>query len=102
MQRASVSVVDRGAPLRDLDITSAFERREQHEGVGRAVTLALVVVARGLSGPHRLLCAGLGDEPLGGVIEADERTLDHAPALRFSNSKLLILLVEPSGIEPLT
>ena len=54
-------------------MTPAFERREQHEEVGRAVALVLVVVTRGLAGLHRLRLPRLGDELLRRLIEADQR-----------------------------
>ena len=56
--------VDRRAPLGDLDMTPAFERGEQHEQVGCAISFVLVVVARGLSRQHRQRRARLGDELL--------------------------------------
>ena len=68
-----VGIVDGRAPLGDLDVAPAFERGEQHEQVGRAVALVLVVVARRLARPHRQRRARLGDELLGGLVEADER-----------------------------
>ena len=68
-----LGIVDGRAPLRDLGMTPAFERREQHEDVGRAIAFVLVVVTRRLSWLHRCGCAGLGDELLGGFVEADER-----------------------------
>ena len=42
--------VDGRAPLGDLDMPPAFQRREQHEQIGRPVALVLVVVARWLPG----------------------------------------------------
>ena len=68
-----VSVVNGRAALGDLDMAPTFERREQHEEIGRAVALVLVVVTRGLSCSHGLGRARLRDELLARLIEADQR-----------------------------
>ena len=67
-----VGEVDGGAAVGDLDMAPAFERGEQHEQVGSAVALVLVVIARRLSWPHRHRRARLGHELLGGLVEAHE------------------------------
>ena len=54
-------------------MTPAFLRREQHEEVGRAVALVLVVVTRRLPRSHWLGRACLGDELLRRLVEADQR-----------------------------
>jgi hypothetical protein len=68
----NVRVVDRGTPLRDLDVAPTFQRRKQHEQVCGTVALVLVVVARRLPRPHRDRRARLGDELLGCLIKTDE------------------------------
>jgi hypothetical protein len=68
-----LGIVDGGAPLCDLDMTPALERGEQHEQIGRAVTLVLVVATRELSGLHRQRLPRLGNELLRCFVEADER-----------------------------
>ena len=40
-----VGVIDGGMAVRHLDVAPAFERREQHEQVGGAVALVLVIDA---------------------------------------------------------
>ncbi len=65
-------IVDGCAPVGDLDMAPAFERRKQHEEIGRAIAPVFVVVAPRLSRPHGLAPACLGDELLARFIEADQ------------------------------
>ena len=58
----NLRIVDSRAPLADLDISPALQRGEQHEQVGRAITLVFVVIARRLPRPSGQWCAGLGDQ----------------------------------------
>src|SRR6516225_8647402 len=67
-----MGIIDRSAALRDLDMAPAFERREQHEQICRAVALVLVVVACRLSRPYRDRRARLGNKLLGCLIETDQ------------------------------
>ena len=73
-----LGVVDGRAPPRDLDVTPAFERREQHEGVGRAVTLVLEVVARGGCPASSAPVCGSRRRTAWRFHQADERAPDHA------------------------
>ena len=61
--------------VRHLDVAPAFERREQHEQVGGAVTLGLVVDAGCTSSFHRDWRARLGNELLRGLIQAHQRVI---------------------------
>jgi len=54
----NLRIVDSRAPLADLDISPALQRREQHERVGRAVTLVFVVIARRLPRPSGAMVYG--------------------------------------------
>lgn len=65
--------VDGGAPLGNLDMTPAFQWRQQHEESGCPVALVLVVVPRRLSRLHRFWRARLGDELLQSFVETDQR-----------------------------
>jgi hypothetical protein len=47
-----------------LDVAPTFERREEHEQVGGAIALVLVVEAGGTSSFHRDRRARLGNELL--------------------------------------
>ena len=69
----NAGIIDRRAPLGDLHMPKAFEWRKQHEQVGGAVALILVVVASRLAGPHGQRHSSLGDQLLGGLVEADQR-----------------------------
>src|SRR5262245_1657659 len=68
-------IVDGGVAVGDPDVAPAFERREQHEQVGGAVALVLVIEAGGAAGLHRDWHARLGDQLLGGLVQADQRTV---------------------------
>ena len=59
-----VSVVHGGVAIRDFDVAPAFERREQHEEVGGAVALVLVIETGRASRFHRDRRARLGKELL--------------------------------------
>ena len=56
----------------DLDVSPSLQWREQHEQIGGAVALILVVVASGLSRLGRDRHARLLDELFGCFIEADQ------------------------------
>jgi hypothetical protein len=55
-----------------LDVAPAFQRREQHEYVGRAIALILVIDPPGPSRFGRDGHAGFGDQLLRGLIQADD------------------------------
>jgi hypothetical protein len=38
-----VGIIDGGVAVRHLDVAPAFERREQHEQVGRAIAFVLII-----------------------------------------------------------
>ena len=59
-----LGIGDGRASLGDLDMTPAFERREQHDEISRAVALVLVVVPRWLSCSHWFRRARFRDELL--------------------------------------
>src|SRR6516164_10096608 len=67
-----VSVVDGGVAVRHLDVAPAFERGEQHEQVGGAVALVLVIDPGSASWLHRDRDACLSDQLLGGLVQADQ------------------------------
>ena len=66
-------VIDGGAPLGDLDMPPAFEWREQHEQVGRAVAPVFVVKARRPARTHRRRHARFGDKLPAGLVETNQR-----------------------------
>ena len=68
-----VREVDSRAAVGDLHMAPAFEWSEQHEQVGGAIALVLVIVARRLAWLHWHRRARLGDELLGCLVEAHER-----------------------------
>ena len=70
-----VSVVHGGVAIGHLDVAPAFERREQHEQVGGAVALVLVIDAGRASPFHRDRQARLGKELLGGLVQAHQRVI---------------------------
>ena len=57
-------IVDGGMTVGHLDVVPPFERREEHEQVGGAIALVLVVDAGGTSSFHRDRRARLGNELL--------------------------------------
>ena len=59
-----VSIIDRGVAIGHLDVTPAFERREQHEEVGGPVALVFVVATGRTARFHRDRQARLGGELL--------------------------------------
>ena len=59
-----VSIVYGSVAVRHLDVAPAFERREQHEQVGGAVALVLVIDAGWASSFHWDRHARLGNELL--------------------------------------
>ena len=66
-------VIDGGAPLGDLDMPPAFERRQRHEQVGRAVAPVFVVKARRPARTHRRRHARFGDKLPAGLVETNQR-----------------------------
>src|ERR1700744_1092863 len=68
-----LGIVHGGMVVRHLDVPPAFQRGEQHEQVGSAVTLVLVIVPGWLAGLCRERCAGFLDELLRGLVQADHR-----------------------------
>src|SRR6516164_7990032 len=70
-----VRVIDGGAAVGDLDVAPSFERREHHEQVGDPVTGVFAIDARRPPGLHGDGKAGFGDELLGGLIQANQRSV---------------------------
>jgi len=68
-----VGIIDGGVAVRHLDAAPAFERREQHEQVGGAVGLVLVIDTGRASGLHWDRHTRLGDEFFGGLVQAHQR-----------------------------
>ena len=66
----NVGVIDRGVPLGDFHMPPAFQRREHHEKVGRAVALIFVIVTCGASRAHRDRRPRFLDELLAGLVHA--------------------------------
>jgi hypothetical protein len=66
---------DQQASLCDLDMAPALQWREQHKQVCRAVALIFVIDTLRLSLFHRQRRPRLGDQLLGGLVQADERHL---------------------------
>jgi hypothetical protein len=67
-----VRVVHSSVAIGYLDVAPAFQRREQHEYVGRAIALILVIDPRGPSRFGRDWHSGFGDQLLRGLIQADD------------------------------
>src|ERR1017187_8680486 len=59
----------------DLDMAPAFERRKHHEEVGGAVALVLVIATGRASRLHRDRNPRLGEELLGGLVQAHQRVI---------------------------
>ena len=76
-----VSIIDGAAVIGDLDVAPAFERGEQHEQVGGAVTQVFAIVAFGPPGTviacraRRQRGAHLADQLLAALVPADHRPL---------------------------
>ena len=70
-----VRVVHGGMAIGDLDVAPAFERCKHHEDVGGAVALVLVIAAGRASPLHRDWQARLGEELLGGFVQAHQRVI---------------------------
>src|ERR1700741_645152 len=68
-----MGIIDGGAPVRDLNVPPALKRGEQHEQVGGAVAFVLVIDPLRASPFHRDRRARLGNQLLGGFVQADER-----------------------------
>src|SRR5271166_2363292 len=67
-------VVDGGVAICHFDMAPALQRREDHEEIGDAVALIFVVVSRGLSRLGWDRRTGLGNQLLGGLVQAHQRT----------------------------
>jgi hypothetical protein len=65
----------------DLDAAPTLQRRENHEYIGHAVSLVLVIVPDGSSGSGRNRSARLDDQLLGAFIQTDERAIGIARLL---------------------
>jgi hypothetical protein len=59
-----VSVIDCRMAVGDLDVAPALERGEQHEEIGGAIALVLVIMTRRAARLHRYRHAGFGNELL--------------------------------------
>ena len=57
-----MSVIDCRMAVGDLDVAPAFERGEQHEEIGGAIALVLVIMTGRAPRLHRDRHACLGDE----------------------------------------
>src|SRR3954454_5206602 len=68
-------VIQRGAVVGDFDVAPAFQRGEHHEQIGGAVACILVVVPGRASWPSRDRHAGLADQLLRGLVEANHPVL---------------------------
>jgi hypothetical protein len=67
-----MSIIHGSVSIGDLDVAPAFERREHHEQVGGAVTLVLVVTTSRAPRFHRDWHARLGEQLLGGLVQANQ------------------------------
>src|SRR6516162_9877594 len=67
-----VRIVNGRVPVGHLHMAPAFERREQHEQVGGAVALVLIIDTRNASRPHRDRHTRFGDELLGRLVQANQ------------------------------
>src|SRR5690242_13642407 len=65
-------VIHSGTAVGDLDVSPSLQWCEQHEQIGGAVALILVVMAGGLSTPGRDRHARFLDELFGGFIQTDQ------------------------------
>ena len=68
-----VSVIDGGSLVGHLDLPPAFEGREDHEEIGGSTPLILVIATRRAARLHGDRRSGLGQQLLGGLIQADQR-----------------------------
>src|SRR5258708_25583497 len=59
----------------DLDVARAFERSKQHEEIGGAIALVLVIETGRASRFHRDRHARFGNELLRGFVEANQRAI---------------------------
>ena len=70
-----MGVIDGRAPRGEGDVTPAFQRREQHEQIGGAITLVFVIVAGRAPWRHGQGGTGFGGELLGGLVETNQRPI---------------------------
>jgi hypothetical protein len=68
-------IVDGGAAISDLDVAPVFDRREHHEQVSRAIALVFAIDPGRAPRLHCDRKAGFGDELLGGLIQANQRSV---------------------------
>jgi hypothetical protein len=66
-----VCVIHGGMAIGRLDVPPTFQRREQHEQIGRAVALMLVIMPRGTARLRRHRHARFGDQLLLGLVQAN-------------------------------
>jgi hypothetical protein len=71
----SVSVIDCGVAVGDLDVAPDFQRREHHEQIGQAIALVFVIVTHLASGCGGNRSARLEDHLLRGLVETHHRAL---------------------------
>src|SRR2546430_7447140 len=69
------SVIHGGMAICDLDVAPAFERSKQHEEIGGAIALVLVIETGRASRFHRDRHARFGNELLRGFVEANQRAI---------------------------
>src|ERR1700686_3591587 len=70
-----MSKIDGGPALGGFHMAPAFERREHHEQVGRAIAFILVIDPRRLALLDRHRKARFLDQLLGGLVQADQGTI---------------------------
>src|SRR5580704_12756312 len=68
-----MSIIHGGVTIRDFDMPPAFERREHHEEIGRAVALVFVIEPGWPPLFHPDRSAGFGNQLLRGLIQANQR-----------------------------
>ena len=64
-----MSIIHGGVTIRDFDMPPAFERREHHEEIGRAVALVFVIEPGWPPLFHPDRSAGFGNQLLRGLIQ---------------------------------
>ena len=68
-------IIDGGMAICHLDMAPAFQRREHHEQVGRAVALVLIIITFGVPWLGWDRHPRLSDELLRGLVQADHGTI---------------------------
>jgi hypothetical protein len=69
------SSVNSGVAIRDFDMPPAFERREDHEEIGRAVALVFIIEPDRPSLFHLDRSACFGKQLLRGLVQANQRNI---------------------------